>query len=97
MRLLWCESFYYHCAGLDNTPSSKVKYIRLGTVATRTISCSYADSQHSGEKNPPYILRDTQIGISLTQFLGMSCSKTALPPPVRVRWVKLCLTSGTVN
>lgn len=49
------------------------------------------------KKNLPYILRDRQIGISLTQFLGMSCSKTPLPPPVRVRWVKLCLTSGTVN
>lgn len=49
------------------------------------------------KKNLPCILRNTQIGISLTQFLGMSCSKTPLTPPVRVRWVKLCLTSGTVN
>lgn len=31
------------------------------------------------KKNVPYILRDMQIGISLTQFLGMSCSKTPLP------------------
>lgn len=47
--ILWGEDFYYHCVGLDNILGSNAR-LRLGIVATKTITSSSAGFHCPGGK-----------------------------------------------